>query len=166
MPEIVALSEGLFESLRQALDMVARERRYLALTEAPPAEQAYDFYRRVVAQKLVMSLATEGGAVVGWCDALPTYGQSRSHVAILGIGIVPAYRARGIGRKLLDKTLTNAWAAGFSRVELTVRVDNLSARALCNNCGFRAEGVLRQAFRVDGEYFDAVAMAALRQDGT
>ena len=69
MPEIVALSEGLFESLRQALDMVARERRYLALTEAPPAEQAYDFYRRVVAQKLVMSLATEGGAVVGWCDA-------------------------------------------------------------------------------------------------
>ena len=88
MPEIVALSEGLFESLRQALDMVARERRYLALTEAPPAEQAYEFYRRVVAQKLVMSLATEGGAVVGWCDALPTYGQSRSHVAILGIGIV------------------------------------------------------------------------------
>ena len=158
------LTESLFEPLRRALDVVARERRYLALTEAPPAEQAYEFYRRVISQNLVMSLAVEGGEVVGWCDALPTYGQSRAHVAILGMGIVPGHRARGIGRRLLEQTMTQAWGAGFSRIELTVRADNAPARALYERCGFQAEGVLQRSFRIDGEYYDALAMAALRND--
>jgi putative acetyltransferase len=161
MSEIVGLTEALFEPLRRALDVVARERRYLALTEAPPAEQAHEFYRRVIAQNLVMFLAVTNGEVVGWCDALPTYGQSRAHVAVLGIGVVPEHRGRGIGRKLLQDTMARAWGAGFSRIELTVRVDNLPARALYKGCGFQTEGLQIHAFRIDGAYFDAFSMAAL-----
>ena len=166
MSEIVSLTTELFEPLRLALDVVARERRYLALTEAPPPDQAYGFYRRVLAENLVMFLAVLDGQVIGWCDALPTFGQARAHVAILGIAVVPEHRGRGIGRKLLQRTMAGAWDAGFSRIELTVRADNPSARALYESCGFQTEGVLQSAFCVDNEYCDAFSMAALHNRGT
>ena len=69
--EIVALSEELFEPLRGVPDTVARERRFLAFTEAPPVEEANMFYRSIVANKPVMAVALSDGRVIGWCDALP-----------------------------------------------------------------------------------------------
>lgn len=46
---VVATEEHHFESLHQALDVVARERKYLALMQAPPWEQSQAFYRSVLA---------------------------------------------------------------------------------------------------------------------
>jgi putative acetyltransferase len=159
--EIVMLSEGLFEPLHGVLDMVAREKRFLAFTEAPPLEEARDFYRGIVAGDHVMSVALMEGQVIGWCDALPTRGQARAHLATLGMGLLPAYRHRGLGFKLLQHTMCRAWLAGFSKIELTVRTDNTNAKALYERAGFQTEGLLRRAFRVDGEYYDAYSMAAL-----
>lgn len=160
--EIAPLAESHFEGLRCALDIVARERRYLAYTRAPPPEQVYAFYRDILANDLCQYVALVDGVVVGWCDVLPARGEARAHVGILGMGLVPSARGRGIGKMLMQATLAKAWAMGFSRIELTVRADNLHAKALYERMGFKTEGLNRRAFCVDGKFHDAYSMALLR----
>jgi putative acetyltransferase len=160
--EIAPLAESHFEGLRCALDIVAREKRYLAYTQAPPPEQAYAFYRDILKHDLCHYVALLEGVVVGWCDVLPARGEARAHVGILGMGLVPSARGRGIGEMLLQATLAKAWAKGFSRIELTVRTDNLRAKALYERMGFKTEGLNQRAFFVDGKFCDAYPMALLR----
>lgn len=160
--QIAPLSEPHFEALHSVLDTVARERRYLAFTQAPPREAAFAFYQRIVDKGLCHFIALEHGAVIGWCDVLPTPGEARAHVGTLGIGLLPTARGRGIGTQLMEAAIARAWQGGFTRIELTVRTDNASARALYERLGFKIEGVLRQALRFDGDDHDAYAMALLR----
>ncbi|HET8702166.1 MAG TPA: GNAT family N-acetyltransferase [Nitrococcus sp.] len=160
--EIVPLAESHFEGLRRALDIVAREKRYLAFLRAPPPEQAFAFYRSILVNDLCHYVALVGGEVVGWCDILPTHGESRAHVGTLGIGLVPSVRRQGIGTALMQTTLAKAWANGLLRIELTVRADNLNAKALYERMSFKTEGLHQRAFLVDGEFYDSYSMALLR----
>ena len=160
--EIVPLAEPHFEGLRTVLDAVAREKRFLVFTEAPPPAEAFAFYRSLVLNDVAASVVLVGGKVVGWCDVLPTHGQARAHVGTLGIGLLSSVRHRGVGRPLLEATLVRAWGNGLTRIELTVRTDNLNAKALYERVGFATEGMNRRAFRIDGEYYDAYSMALLR----
>lgn len=159
---IVPTAECHFEGLRLALDAVARERRYLAITAAPPREEALAFYRNIVANDLCQFVAVQDGIVIGWCDILPIRGEACTHIGVLGMGLVSHARHLGIGTRLLDATISKAWAKGLSRIALTVRADNANAKALYERFGFVSEGLLRRAFRIDGEFFDCYAMALLR----
>jgi putative acetyltransferase len=158
---IEPLAKKHFEGLHQVLDSVAREKRFLAFEQAPPRKLAYAFYRHIVAGGNCHFVAVADGQVVGWCDVLPTRGETRAHVGTLGIGLVRSARHRGIGARLMDAAIDAAWACGFTRIELAVRADNANAKALYERFGFRDEGLQRRAFRVDGKYFDSHAMALL-----
>ena len=160
---IEALAERHFDALRQALDAVAREKRYLALTEAPPRDEAFAFYRHSVENDLVHFVALLDEQVVGWCDVLPVFGQARQHVGALGIGVLPQARHLGLGTRLVQAAIAKAWAKGYTRIELTVRADNHSARALYERLGFVHEGTRQRAFRIEGVYHDSLAMALLRE---
>jgi ribosomal protein S18 acetylase RimI-like enzyme len=159
---IVPLAEPHFDGLRRALDTVAREQRFLAFTEAPPPQDCLAFYIGIVTNGLCLFVAVEGTEVLGWCDVLPCHGQARAHVGTLGIGLLPAARQRGIGRRLMEAAIARAWALGFTRIELTVRVDNQNAKRLYKRMGFQIEGTQVRAFCVDGVYVDMLAMALLR----
>jgi putative acetyltransferase len=161
--EIVPLREEHFGGLRAALDAVAREKRFLAFQAAPSQEEAFAFYRNIIGHGHPHFVAILDGCVAGWCDVLPTHGESRAHVGILGIALVPAARHRGLGAALMRAAISAAWQKGFTRVELTVRVDNANAKALYERMGFSVEGLNRQAFRVDGAYYDSYSMGLLRQ---
>jgi putative acetyltransferase len=160
---IEPLAERHFRSLRAALDAVARERQYLAFTQAPPREAAYAFYRHIVDKSLCHFVALADGEVVGWCDVLPTHGETRAHVGILGLAVVASARGAGTGPRLMRAAIDCAWARGMTRIELTVRADNPRARALYERFGFAHEGVCRRAFRVGDDYVDSYAMALLRE---
>jgi RimJ/RimL family protein N-acetyltransferase len=160
--EIVPLAQAHFEGLRGALDIVAREKRYLAFTQAPLPEHAYAFYRNILVNDHCQYVALLDQVVVGWCDILPTHGEARAHVGILGMGLVPFARGRGIGQTLMQTTLAKAWAKGLARIELTVRTDNLNAKALYERMGFNTEGLNQRAFLVDGTFYDTYSMALLR----
>lgn len=159
---IVPTAESHFEGWHHAIDTVARERRYLAFLQAPPIEEAFAFFQSIVANDLCQVVALQDGSVVGWCDVLPTHGEARAHVGILGIGLLPSARHLGIGKKLMAAAIAKAWSKGLSRIELTVRTDNVDAKALYERFGFTVEGVHRRAFCVDSEFFDAFAMALVR----
>lgn len=161
---IVPLAPPHFEALYAVLDEVARERRYLALLQAPPREQAFAFFRGNVQQGHPHRVALLGGELVGWCDVLPVFGEARAHVGTLGIGLVRRARRQGLGAALMRSAIEAAWARGLRRIELTVRADNPSARALYERMGFQHEGLQRAAFRVDGLDIDMHAMALLRRE--
>lgn len=159
---ILPLAPEHFDGLRHALDVVAREKRYLAFQAAPPVDVATAFYRRALEADSPFFVALVAGAVSGWCDITPTHGESRAHVGTLGIALVPAARGRGLGPALMRAAIDKAWAKGLTRIELTVRADNTVAHALYRRLGFADEGLQRRSMRVDGTYHDSFAMALLR----
>lgn len=160
---VVPTGEHHFRSLHEALDVVAREQKYLALTRAPAWEQSLAFYRGVLAAGFPHFVAVDDASrVVGWCDVSPVFGHSRAHIGVLGIALRPEARGQGLGAQLLRAAIDRAWSRGLTRIELSVRADNLNAKALYERFGFEHEGLVRRASLIDGVYRDAHAMALLR----
>lgn len=160
---VVPADESHYPALHRALDLVAREKRFLAVTEAPPYEQSAAFYRALALAGLPHFVALQDGHVVGWVDVSPVFGQSRAHIGVLGIALLPEARRKGTGAVLLGTAIVRSWEWGLTRLELTVRVDNVNAKALYERSGFEYEGTLRRASLIDGEYHDMHAMALLRE---
>jgi RimJ/RimL family protein N-acetyltransferase len=158
---IAPLAENNIESFHSALDVVARERCYLLLLEAPPLKATREFVLGSLASGNPHTVALDDGKVVGWCDIRRQPFPSVAHRGALGMGIIPPYRGRGLALRLLAATVEKAGEAGFSRVEFEVRADNLRAIALYEKFGFVREGVVRRAVFLGGHYIDAVAMAMI-----
>ena len=129
MVEIAPIAPEHIESFHRLFDSIARERRYLAALEAPPLESFRSFVLDTISQGHARFAALAGDEVVGWCDVLSKQLPIHRHVGVLGMGLLPAYRGQGVGRRLLQRTLEAARAGGLSRVELTVREDNPGAIA-------------------------------------
>jgi RimJ/RimL family protein N-acetyltransferase len=152
-------------AFREALDAVARERRYLMLVEAPQLVEVERFVRRSVARDVAQFVAVDNdqAQVVGWCDIFPREEAGFTHAGRLGMGVVAGHRGKGIGRRLLEATLIKARAAGLTRIELEVFSSNHAAIALYQKFGFTQEGLSRQARYLDGIWDDLVSMSLLTE---
>lgn len=150
------------DAFHAVLDVVAREQLYLALTQAPPVETTREFVATSLAAGNIHQGLFCADRLVGWADICRLTRSSQSHRGVLGMGLLPTFRGHGLGRVLLASTLAGADAAGFTRVELTVRGDNARAIALYERLGFDHEGVQRRALLVDGVFHDLAMMARLR----
>jgi ribosomal protein S18 acetylase RimI-like enzyme len=159
--EIAQVREEHVAGCHAALDVVARERRYLTFLEAPPIESSREFIRGSIASRNPHFVALEGDRVVGWCDVRPRERPVTRHCGVLGIGVVPEWRERGLGRRLIERTLEAARAFPLARVELAVRADNDRAIALYRKVGFEVEGRRQRAMLVDGVYYDDMIMGLL-----
>jgi ribosomal protein S18 acetylase RimI-like enzyme len=160
--EIVPIAQGHIDGFHRALDIVARERRYLAFLEAPPIEATRTFVLDNIKRGHPQFVAVStDGEVVGWSDVTPMSRPSQAHRGVFGVGLLPQFRGRGIGTKLTKKALAAARAFGLHRVELTVREHNAGAIELYKKAGFEIEGVQRDAVLVDGVYENVVCMAAV-----
>ena len=157
--EIRPITADDIEGFRHAVDVVARERKYLAFLEAPPLASAREFVLENIAKGNPQFVAIAEGGVVGWCDVVRLSRPIHSHAGVLGMGLLPDYRGRGYGRRLVEATLHAAVLAGFSRVELTVHADNPRAIALYERVGFIREGIKRRAMCIDGRFGDVIMMA-------
>ncbi len=159
--EVVPIAPEHIESYWRAIDIIARERKYLTLLEAFPLPQTREFLLDLMEKGDPVFVALANGGVVGWCDIRRYPFPAHSHRGTLGMGVVPDYRGRGIGARLIDQALTRAFATGFVRVELSVRADNQRAVQLYEKVGFVREGLLRDAVFVDGEFHNTIAMALI-----
>ena len=92
---------------------------------------------------------------------MPKQLDAYAHCGVLGMGVVAAHRGRGIGCALMQATLDDARAKGFTRIELTVRTDNERAKRLYKKFDFVVEGLGRRHMRVRGKYYDCHFMALL-----
>jgi ribosomal protein S18 acetylase RimI-like enzyme len=159
--EIVPIAQGHIDGFHRALDIVARERRYLAFLEAPPIEATRTFVLDNIKRGHPQFVAVSAGEVVGWCDVAPMSRPTQAHRGVFGVGLLPQFRGQGIGTKLTKKALAAARAFGLHRVELTVREHNTGAIELYKKQGFEFEGVQRDAVLVDGAYENVVCMAVV-----
>lgn len=107
------------------------------------------------------------GRIIGMCGAHAPTGVRTRHAATVGISLLPDWRSRGLGERMM-KTLI-AWAAAQERItvlRLEVFADNPAALALYRKLDFETAGVKRWAVRrEDGTYVDAIEMHRWVGDG-
>ena len=148
-------------AFRRVVGAVAREGRYLAVIRAFPLPQVKAFVAESVRKKRPMFGAFAGEKLVGWCDVVEKPRTLLAHSGVLGLGVVAGRRGQGIGAALMQRTLQDAKARGFKRIELTVRADNERAKKLYEKVGFEVEGLCRRHMRLRGRYYDSYLMALL-----
>ena len=147
---------------RTCLDVVAREGGFLRMLEAPPPDQVRDFVATGRERGVVQLVAVASDQIVGWCDVSPMRWEGFRHSGVLGTGLLPGYRGRGIGGRLLEATLAEAADRGITRVELEVFASNRPAIRFYEKFGFEHEGRKRGARLLDGVSDDLVCMARVR----
>jgi len=161
--QIVPIAEEHIPGFRAAVDVVARERKYLAFLEAPPLEDVTRFVRDNIEHGSPQFVVLSAATVVGWCDVIPN--RTRviySHCGSLGIGLLPEFRGKGIGRQLMQRAIEAAFVFGLTRIELAVRERNANAIALYKSLGFEVEGLHRNAVCIGSQYENLYSMALLR----
>lgn len=159
--KIIPISEEHILGYNQAVDQVARERKYLAFLIGPSLEMSREFVKENIAGDWPHVIAIVDNRVVGWCDISSIHRQVAEHVGSLGIGVLDAFRGIGIGRALMQAALEAAKDKGLTRIELTVRENNKKAIELYKKIGFVIEGLHRNAIRIDGNYQNYISMALL-----
>ena len=158
---VIATEEKHLTDLYTVIDSVAREGKYLAFTKAPPREQSLEFYHGLLKSGSPYFVAV-ADKVVGWCDVSLVMGESRAHIGVLGVGLLPAFRHQGLGRKLMEAAIAKSWSNGLTRIELNVREDNHNAKSLYERLGFENEGLHRRGSVVGDEVHNVWTMALLR----
>ena len=148
--------------MRAALDSVAREHRYLAFLEAPPIEQVREYIEGNILAGHPHFVALADWRLVGWCDVVPNKRPTLAHSVVLGIWLIEAFRSRGLGTALMRTAIAAAFGKGLTRIELTVRQDNIRARQLYEKLGFEVEGLVRRHMRIGDRYYDSFLMSLLR----
>lgn len=155
------IAPGDVDGLCAAVEAVARERRYLASVDGFGVDGTRSFVDALARGGGVQLVARSAGRVVGWCDVQRHPFEGFRHGGVLGIGLLPEWRGRGVGAALLARTLEAAEAAGMTRVELEVFASNPRAIHLFERAGFVREGVKRGARLLDERADDVVCMARL-----
>ncbi len=166
MVEIRPVTPGDAVAFNAAVDIVAREKRFLGRTEGPSLEQSEAFirdnlgegnphlvaarrwrHRRLVRHR-PRSTATR-------CSTIA----ARSAWACCQVAGAAAASARA----LLEQTIAAARAAaGMTRIELTVRCDNEAAIRLYERVGLSREGYhARHRPWIDGVAYDTLSMALI-----
>jgi GNAT superfamily N-acetyltransferase len=115
----------------------------LTLLEAQPEPDTLRFVKSNLENGNPMMVALAGGKVIGWCDIRREFFPSRAHRGTLGMGLLPEWRGRGVGRRLLETTLAQARRSGFKR--------------------FVREGIVRDASLIDSVFRDAILMAIVER---
>jgi len=159
---IVETTDAHVEGFHRCVAVVARERKYIGLVDAPPLEASRAFFQSVVAGGGAHFVAVDdAGEVVGWCDIVRLGLEGFQHSGRLGMGLLAHARGQGVGRRLAQTTIDAARSRGIERIELEVFATNVRAIRLYERLGFMHEGVRRQARKLDGVYDDNVLMALM-----
>ena len=146
--------------------------RLRGLRESPAAfgstyEEEVDRPLEAVTERLgaegdsaVFGAFDDGGALLGMGGVYrESKLKSRHRASIWGMYVVPEARGRGLGRALLQALLEHARTVeGLDRLELGVEAANTAARALYHAFGFVTYGVQPDAYRANGQSFDAELM--------
>ncbi len=108
----------------------------------------------------LMLVALEGDAIVACCNIAPVQDRIKTrHRADMGISVLSAFSAQGLGCFLLTEVLRMAKKAGFQQMELGVYHDNARALRLYRRLGFSPCGRLPRAFQTeDGRLHDEILM--------
>lgn len=156
--EIIYANRKYLQSFYETLDVVAREKIYIEMIEAPGFTRILDFFNTHSAKNWPAYYAIENDKVVGWADITPSSNPRTKHRGGLGMGLLSSHRGKGLGSKLLLKCLEHAKLIGIEKVELSVYTTNINAIKLYKKMGFTEEGTIKNYRKLDGQSFDCLLM--------
>jgi RimJ/RimL family protein N-acetyltransferase len=153
---------GDLEAYLDVVEAVASERRWIGYEPPLDREALAERYGRALGADTELRLvAAAGTATVGILNA-----EEYKGIVSFGMMLVPAWRGRGLGGKLLEELMRWARSRGAHKLTLQVWPHNTAAIALYERYGFVAEGRLRRHWRrKSGELWDAVVMGLVLDDG-
>ncbi|MEM3153512.1 MAG: GNAT family N-acetyltransferase [Candidatus Bathyarchaeia archaeon] len=121
-----AVDEGVYHSIAISVEEQRKEFRNFAFKNPPEG------YLLLVYQI--------GNEIAGYADSRVKRGVGH----ILGIYVKPRYRNKGVGEKLINKTLNSFRRRGCHKARLEVFADNHNAIRFYTRLNFIQEGFLRQ----------------------
>ncbi|NMO17757.1 GNAT family N-acetyltransferase [Pyxidicoccus fallax] len=115
---------------------------------------------RLGAASQVVLGAFDGERLVGVAGLRREDGRKVAHKAVVwGMYVLPEYRSRGVGRRLLVGIIEEGRRmAGVERLLLTVVAGNASAQALYRSLGFQTYGVEPAALKIGEAHIDKELM--------
>lgn len=83
-------------------------------------------------------VAEDGEKLVGYIAAAPQHFDDRNskYIEIENLGIIPEYRSKGIGKKLIEECFTWAKKKGYQKAYLKCYFKNTNALTFYKNNGF------------------------------
>jgi GNAT superfamily N-acetyltransferase len=115
--------------------------------EAPPL-QADRFAANWIDPPVVV-VGRLAGEVVGAYYLKPNYPGRASHVANAGYVVARGHRGAGIGRRLVEDSITRARAAGFDAIMFNLVFESNPARPLYERLGWRRIGRVPRAVNTE-----------------
>jgi len=105
-------------------------------------------------------LAEVEGEVVGFqsLDLWAEYTDSFDHVGVVGTFVLPAWRRKGVARRLATHTFEFARSNGYEKIVIYVRAGNEAAQAFYQRLGFVPKGILERQVKIDGRHEDEIFM--------
>jgi len=140
-------------------DALADETYIVGATLADEVDRDDVLLRHNELSSRVVFLATVDGEVAGWVHLERPETAALAHTAELTLGVHPAHRGMGIGRKLLERGANCAKDLGTEKLYNSVPTTNESAIAFLESAGWETEAIREDHYKIDGEYVDEVMMA-------
>ena len=107
-----------------------------------------DFEKEMTVNRCARYLVAEcGGKIVGFAGAWIILDESH----MTNIAVLPEWRGRGIGRRLMEALLQYASNLGAAYMTLEVRAGNEKAQALYKSLGFVKVSVRKKYYEDNGE---------------
>ena len=107
----------------------------------------------------LLLVAEHDGQIIGNIDLTGNRRKMMEHTAVIGMGMVTAYRNSGLGTALLAATIE--WAQNNPILELIwlqVFTENQPGIALYRKMGFEENGIIKNFFKQENKYFDNLTM--------
>ncbi|MCX6646270.1 MAG: GNAT family N-acetyltransferase [bacterium] len=150
MASIADLDEMVLDSFRERehLRKLEMSDTGLGIVAVLPSEKVGNFFT-----------VENRDEIVGFLTLEPTRRRKVKHVVELGMSVRVDWRARGVGRKLVEYAIE--WAGQNGRIEkitLNVFSENKAALSLYESAGFIIEGRLLNQIKVEGRYQDLILM--------
>ena len=159
---IARVQEKYIESYWEIFEIVASERKYLGIVNGFPLDETKKFIQDSITNNQPhFFVINENDEVVGWCDIMPLDSGTLPLTGYLGMGLLKAYRGRGIGQQLLDTTIQAAIEKGFKKVVLEVRASNTRAIHLYKKSGFLEEKRVKNGLSIDEVNEDVIQMVKI-----
>lgn len=83
-------------------------------------------------------IAEDNGKIIGGCGVYPTPGLPEGMAELVKLYLNPAYRGKGIGWQLMEKSFDSARKSGFSQLYLESLPELGRAISLYERAGFRS----------------------------
>ena len=152
------------ERLLSFINTLSKEKTFIIfqgeqMTLEEESRYVEGFIYKAENHKAVKLLVFYKEELVGLADII-TKERAESHVGIFGIILSKAWRNKGIGRFLMEKTIEEAVKniIGLKIITLGVFNNNPIAKKLYEKMGFKDYGLLPQGIQHRGEFVDHVYM--------